>query len=178
MLIGEKVRLRAIERTDIPMFVRWFNDPELLRYLAMYVPMSQAAEEQWFDRVLNDESQHVFVIETADGAPIGNLGLFGIDWKNRSAGCGIGLGEREYWNQGYGSDALRTLLRFAFAEMNLNRVFLHVYDFNQRAIRCYEKLGFQHEGRLRQASYMSGRYVDELVMGILRSEWERQEGGS
>jgi len=176
MLIGEKVRLRAIERSDIPMFVRWFNDPELLQYLSMYVPMSQASEEQWFERVLKDESQHVFVIETAEGTPIGNLGLFGIDWKNRSAGFGIGIGEKEYLDQGYGSDALRTLLRFAFAEMNLNRVFLHVYDFNQRAIRCYEKAGFRHEGRLRQAQFTCGRYADELIMGILRSEWECQEG--
>lgn len=176
MLMGEKIRLRAIERSDIPIFVRWFNDPELLRYLAMYVPMSQAAEEQWFESVLKDESQHVFVIETADGTPIGNLGLFGIDWKNRCAGCGIGIGEKEYWSQGYGSDALRILLRFAFADMNLHRVYLKVYDFNQRAIRCYEKLGFRHEGRLRQAHYTSGRYVDELVMGILRPEWESQEG--
>lgn len=178
MLIGEKVRLRAIERSDIPMFVRWFNDPELLRYLSMYVPMSQASEEQWFERVLKDETQHIFVIEAADGTAIGNLGLFSIDWKNRSAGLGIGIGEKECWGQGYGSDALRTLLRLAFGEMNLNRVYLHVYDFNKRAIRCYEKIGFQHEGRLRQAQYTGGRYVDELIMGILRSEWESREGGA
>lgn len=86
--------------------------------------------------------------------------------------CGIVIGEKEYWNRGYGSDALRTLLRFAFEELNLHRVFLHVFDFNERAIRCYEKVGFRHEGRLRQARFTEGRYVDELVMAVLREEWE------
>lgn len=177
MLIGERTRLRAIERSDIPMFVRWFNDPELLRYLAMYLPMSQAAaEEQWFEAQLNDSSGHVFVIETTDGVPIGNLGLVGIDSKNGQAGCGISICEKPYLNQGYGTDALCTLLDFAFREMNLHRIFLQVFDFNERAIRCYEKLGFRHEARLREARFIEGRYVDELVMGLLREEWEAGEG--
>jgi RimJ/RimL family protein N-acetyltransferase len=176
MIVGEKTRLRAIERSDIPMFVRWFNDPELLRYLAMYLPMSQAAEEQWFEAQLQDDSSHVFVIETLDDAvPIGNLDLHGIDWLNRCAGCGISICEKSYWNQGYGTDALRTLVRFAFQELNLNRVSLQVFDFNARAIRSYEKIGFRHEGRLRQARFVEGRYVDELIMGLLREEWRAME---
>jgi len=176
MLLGERIRLRAPERSDIPMFVRWFNDPELLRYLAMYLPMSQAAEEQWFEAQLNDSSGHVFVIETSEGVPIGNLDLFDIDSKNGQAGCGISICEKPYLNQGYGTDALRTLLNFAFREMNLHRVFLQVFDFNERAIGCYEKLGFRHEARLRDAHFLEGRYVDELIMGLLREEWEAGEG--
>lgn len=172
MIIGERVRLRAIERSDIPLFVRWFNDPDVLQYLAMYIPMSEAAEERWFDAQLEDEKSHVFVMETLEGVAIGNLGLFDIDWKNRSAACGVSICEKAYWDQGYGADALRTLLRFAFGEMNLNRIYLSVYDFNARAIRCYEKIGFSHEGRLRQSRFTGGRYVDELVMSMLRREWD------
>ena len=172
MIIGQKTRLRAIERSDIPTFLRWFNDPEVRQYLSMYLPLSEAQEERWFERQLEDDSSHVFAIETADGVHIGNVGLHDIDWKNRRALCGIVIGEKEYWNRGYGSDALRTLLRFAFEELNLHRVFLHVFDFNERAIRCYEKVGFRHEGRLRQARFTEGRYVDELVMAVLREEWE------
>ncbi|MBC8449073.1 MAG: GNAT family N-acetyltransferase [Chloroflexi bacterium] len=175
MIVGEKTRLRAIERSDIPLFLGWFNDPEVRQYLSMYLPLSEAQEEQWFERQLEDDSRHVFAIETAEGVPIGNLGLHSIDWKNRSAVCGISIGEKEYWNQGYGTDAMRTLLRFAFEELNLHRVFLHVYDFNERAIRCYEKLGFRREGRLRQSQFTEGRYVDELIMGMLREEWRAEE---
>jgi RimJ/RimL family protein N-acetyltransferase len=176
MIVGERIRLRATERSDIPTFVRWFNDPELLRNLAMYLPMSEASEEKWFEDHLADESSHVFVIETADGVPIGNLGLDSIDWQNRSAACGISIGEKDYQAQGYGTDALRTLLGFAFDELNLHRIYLQVYDFNERAIRCYEKIGFRHEGRLRQSRFTGGRYVDELVMGMLREEWLAQKG--
>jgi len=142
----------------------------------MYLPMSLAAEEQWFEAQLKDSSRHVFVIETADGVPIGTLGLFDINGKNGQAGCGINICERTYLNQGYGADALRTLLDFAFKEMNLHRVFLQVFDFNERAIRCYEKLGFRHEARLREARFIEGRYVDELIMGLLREEWGAAQG--
>jgi len=175
VIIGEKTRLRAVERSDIPAFVRWFNDPEVRQYLSMYLPLSQAQEERWFERQLEDESGHVFAIETAEGIHIGNVGLHGIDWKNRKAFCGIVIGEKAYWNQGYGADALRALLRFGFEELNLHRVFLHVYDFNGRAIRCYEKVGFRYEGRLRQSQFTEGRYVDELIMAMLREEWEAEE---
>jgi RimJ/RimL family protein N-acetyltransferase len=172
MIVGKKVRLRAVERSDVPLFVRWFNDPEVLRYLAMHLPMSRAAEEKWFEAQLGDKSGHVFVIETLeDGVPIGNLDLHDIDGRNASAGCGISICEKEYWDQGYGSDALRVLLGFAFLELNLQRVYLQVFHFNKRAIRCYERVGFHHEGRLREARFVEGRYVDEVVMGYLREEW-------
>ena len=161
---------------EIPGIPYRFNDPELLRHLAMYLPMSEAGEEQWFEAQLADDCSHVFVIETAEGVPIGNLGLQSIDWQNRNAGCGISIGEKDYLNQGYGTDALRTLLGFAFEELNLHRIYLHVYDFNERAIQCYEKMGFRHEGRLRQCRFTGGRYVDELVMGMLREEWVAHRG--
>jgi RimJ/RimL family protein N-acetyltransferase len=178
MIVGERTRLRAIERSDIPLFVRWFNDPEVLRYLELFLPMSRAAEEQWFEARLEDDSSHVFVIETLeDGVPIGNLDLHDIDGLSGSAGCGVCIGERSYWGQGYGADALGALLRFGFEELNLQRISLQVFDFNERAIRCYEKVGFRHEGRLRQARFVEGRYVDEVIMAVLRDEWQAGRAG-
>jgi RimJ/RimL family protein N-acetyltransferase len=177
MIRGEKAKLRAIERQDLPIFVRWFNDPEVRQYLAMYMPMSMAEEEKWFERQLEDQDGRVFAIETEDGAHIGNIGLHSIDWKNRRAYLGIVIGEKEYWGKGYGSDAIRTLLGFAFGEMNLHRVYLTVYAYNERAIRCYEKCGFQHEGRLREARFGDGRYHDELMMAILRKEFGTNQLG-
>jgi RimJ/RimL family protein N-acetyltransferase len=170
-IVGKKIRLRAIERSDIPTFVRWFNDPEVTQYLETYMPLSQAQEERWFEAQLEQRDRFIFGVETLDGKLIGNLGLIDIDWKNSHALLGIVLGEKEYWGQGYGTDAITTLLGFAFKQMNLHRVHLPTYEYNKRAIRCYEKCGFTLEGRMRQAHFHDGQYYDELVMGILREEF-------
>jgi RimJ/RimL family protein N-acetyltransferase len=172
---GKRLRLRAIERSDIPTFVRWFNDPEVRHYLEMLMPMSQAQEERWFEAHLERGDSHIFGIETLDGLLIGNIGLSDIDWRNRRAVLGIVIGEKEYWGKGYGTEAIMALLRFVFENMNLQRVDLKVFDYNQRAVRCYEKCGFKLEGRLRQAHFHDGEYHDELVMGILRNELIRDE---
>jgi UDP-4-amino-4,6-dideoxy-N-acetyl-beta-L-altrosamine N-acetyltransferase len=173
MIYGEKVRLRRVEREDIPTFVRWFNDPEVREFLVMDRPLSMAEEERWFEGQLEDQNSELFAIETADGVHIGNIGLHNVNWQHRRAELGIIIGEKEYWGQGYGSDAVRTALRFAFETMNLHRVSLRVYEDNARGIRAYEKCGFQHEGRAREAIFRQGRYYDELRMGILRREFER-----
>ena len=175
MILGQTVRLRAIERDDLPTFVRWFNDPEVRRYLLMYMPMSLAEEEKWFEEQLQKRDSRIFAIEAIDGdqpVHIGNIGIHDIDWKNRMTEVGIAIGEKDYWGRGYGSDALKTLLHFAFQEMNLHRVQLRVHDYNARAIRCYEKCGFQHEGRQRQALFRDGEYHDVLLMGILADEFQ------
>jgi len=177
MIQGQRTRLRAIEREDLPTFVRWFNDPEVRQYLAMYMPMSMAEEEKWFERQLEDQDSQIFAIETGDGVHIGNCGLHDFDWKNRRAALGIAIGEKEYWGKGYGSDAVRTLLGFAFGEMNLHRIQLEVHDFNSRAIRCYEKCGFKLEGRQREALFRNGSYHDSLIMGILRKEFKAGQSG-
>ncbi len=119
----------------------------------------------------------MLAIETESGEHIGNISLENIQWKDRQATLGIVIGAKEYWGQGYGTDAIRTLLRFAFEELNLNRIQLSVFDFNERARRCYRRCGFQEEGRLRQAHYTEGRYHDVILMAILREDWERQNRG-
>ncbi|HIP95838.1 MAG TPA: N-acetyltransferase [Anaerolineae bacterium] len=177
MILGQKVRLRAIERDDLPTFVRWFNDPEVRHYLTAYMPMSLAEEEKWFEGQLQKQDGRIFAIEVIDGdqpVHIGNVGIHDVDWKNRAAEVGIVIGEKDYWGKGYGTDALKTLLRFAFQEMNLHRVQLRVHDYNARALRCYEKCGFQHEGRQRQALFRDGEYHDVLLMGILAGEFQTE----
>jgi diamine N-acetyltransferase len=174
MIVGTKVRLRPIERDDLPRFVEWFGDPEVRRHLAIYLPFSLAQEERWFENLqgrLERQEDVLLAIETADGVHIGNLGLHGINWKDRSAELGIAIGEKAYWNQGYGTDAIRTLLGLAFRELNLHRVFLRVDADNARAIRCYEKAGFQREGTSREAVFSEGSYRDQYVMSILESEF-------
>ncbi len=176
MISGKRVRLRAIERVDIPTFVKWVNDPEVQRYLGRTpYPISFAAEERWFEEQLNDEKSHIFAIETEKGVHIGNIGLHEIDYKDGKATLGIMIGEKGYWDQGYGTDAIRTLLRFAFQELNLHRVSLEVFESNKRAIRCYQKCGFRHEGVAREDSFRGGKRHNKILMDILRQEFEGEE---
>jgi len=178
VILGDKVRLRPVERDDLPLFVEWFGDPEVRRHLALYLPFSLAQEERWFESLLDrlERNQDVLLaIETVGGIQIGNVGLHSVNWKDRSAELGIVIGEKSYWGKGYGADAVLTMLRMAFREMNLHRVFLRVDVDNERAIRCYEKAGFQRDGTLREAVFREGAYIDQHVMSILKSEFQSNE---
>ena len=114
------------------------------------------------------------VIEVRQGEDwkaIGNCGIHQIDWRFRSGEVGIFIGDKSYWNQGYGTQVMRLLLRHGFKTLNLNKIMLEVYENNPRAIRSYEKAGFVHEGRKRQGMYKDGKYFDVLLMSVLRAEW-------
>lgn len=180
MIVGDGIRFRAIERDDLPRFVGWFNDPEVLQGLSMFLPMAMWEEEKWFealsDRPPVERPLAIEILSDDEWIHIGNLGLFDIDDRAHAAELGISIGEKEYWNQGYGTKAMRLLLKHAFETLNLNRVSLRVFANNTRAIRCYEKVGFVEEGRLRQAYYRDGEYIDILWMSVLRSEWDRNKG--
>lgn len=175
MIYADGIRLRAVEREDIPTFVRWFNDPEVRRNLLMFAPMSKVSEERWFESRQTRDNDYLFGIEVPvadDWQLIGNVGLHQIDWVHRRCTFGIVIGERTFWERGYGSKATRAALRFAFHTLNLHRVELEVFDFNQRARHVYEKTGFRLEGTRRQALFQDGVYHDEHLMAILRTEFE------
>jgi RimJ/RimL family protein N-acetyltransferase len=177
MIRGTKTRLRALEHDDLPHFVRWINDPEVRRFMVIRYPLSMTEEEKWWEGFLERENDHIFAIEAEDGTYIGNIGLHDLERENRKALLGIIIGHKAYWGQGYGTDAIQAVLRWAFDYLNLHRVYLTVYAYNERAIRCYQKCGFRHEGTMRQARYSGGRYHDELMMGLLRDEFlEGQKG--
>jgi RimJ/RimL family protein N-acetyltransferase len=170
---GKKVRIRALEKTDVDEALKWVNDPEVTATLTMMDPVSRYHEEKWIEKMLDgtDERNKVFSIETKDGVYLGGIGLHRINWRDRNAEVGIVIGKKEYWNKGYGTDAMMTILDFAFNRMNLHRVYLRVYDFNPRGIRSYEKCGFKKEGVLRQDLYRDGKYHDTIIMGILKDEF-------
>ena len=176
MIYGDRIRLRAPERDDLPRFVAWLNDPEVRQGLSLFLPLSLVEEENWFEKMLkNDPTEHPLVIEIREEdawVPVGNCAFLNIEWKNRSGELGIFIGEKRYWNQGYGTDVMRLLLRHGFLTLNLNRIFLRVFETNPRAIRSYEKAGFVHEGRLRQAEFKDGKYSDVYLMSVLRSDWK------
>jgi RimJ/RimL family protein N-acetyltransferase len=171
---GERMYLRGAERSDLPTFVRWFNDADVLHNLAMFAPMSLAAEEQWFERMLAAQgtTDHHFVICRADdGRPIGTTGLHAIDRTNGTAEFGIAIGEKSEWGKGFGTDATRAICDFGFGELRLERIGLYVYAGNDRARRAYEKAGFTMEATLRRAHFTRGEHIDVHVMSLLRDEW-------
>jgi RimJ/RimL family protein N-acetyltransferase len=178
MIPGKNIRLRPIDRDDLPRFVLWFADPEVRAHLAQYRPLSLEQETRWFEQNLASEDTQAWAIDALPGGTeskswehIGGCGYHAIDWRNRSGEIGILIGVKAYWNLGYGTDAVRTLVAWGFSTLNLNRVFLRVYADNPRGIRCYEKVGFQLEGRLRQDNFHDGAYRDTLVMAVLRENW-------
>ncbi len=175
MIFGDRLRLRAIEKNDIDRFISWLNDPQVREGIAIFLPLSRYEEEKWFETTMaKPATEHPMVIEIHSGdnwIPIGDCGFFEIDWRNRFGELGIFIGEKEYWNQGYGSEAVKLLLKHGFNTLNLNRIFLRVFEDNKRAIRAYEKTGFVHEGRLRSAQFKDGKYIDVLFMSVLREEW-------
>lgn len=168
LIKGDQVYLRAIEESDTELCYRWINDPEVTRYLlAGAWPISRLAEQGWIERAARGENPNdrALAICLVDGdRHIGNLGLHRIDWVSRTAHLGILIGEPDCWGKGYGSDAIRAALGFAFGRLNLRKICLTVFDFNSRARRAYEKCGFALEGCLRSQHYKDGHYVDELVM--------------
>ncbi len=176
MILGDRVRLRGIERSDLPRCVTWLNDAEVRQHLLVYLPLSMADEEVWFEQMSKrpaEEHPLVIEIKAAEGwTPIGNTSFHSINWRDRSAEFGIFIGEKRFWNQGYGSEATRLMLRHGFNNLNLYRIYLHVYETNPRAIRSYERAGFVLEGRLRHDRFLDGRYIDVLLMAVLQPEWQ------
>ena len=118
---------------------------------------------------------YYFGIFTKENKLIGGIDLRDIDNIQRTASLGIVIGEKEHWSKGYGTEAMNIILGYAFRELGLRRVSLTVFEYNPRAIHCYEKVGFVHEGRIRQALKRDGKRWDILFMGILREEWEAKQ---
>lgn len=174
MIKGKLVNLRAREMSDVVRMTRWINDREVTRFLSARYPWSSAAEDAFLRGTTSAPMAYgdaLFAIETKDGLHIGSTGLHRASPENRAAELGIMIGEKAYWSKGYGTDAVATFVRFGFEEMNLNRIELHVFDFNERAQASYRKCGFVEEGRMRDAHYAEGAYSDVVVMALLRDDW-------
>lgn len=179
LFAGDLVRLGHLNKDDVRATYHWMRDYELRRWMEdeTIVPMTDEAQDAWVDRMLASEDAYHFSIVTLDDERIiGTCSLDSVDGVNGSAVFGIGIGEKDCWGMGYGTDATHVLLRFAFMERNLHRVELEVFAFNTRAIRSYKKVGFIHEGTLREAVYREGEYHDVHVMAALRSDWEAASG--
>jgi RimJ/RimL family protein N-acetyltransferase len=177
LIRAERVYLRPAERADLDTFVRWFADADVTRYLRLRAPFSRAAEEKWFDQMVESQGKtdyHFVICLIEDGRPIGTAGLHSLDLENGKAEFGISIGEKAEWNKGYGTETLQAICDFGFGQLRLERIYLEVYAPNKAGQRSYQKAGFVEEGTLRNAHFADGRHHDALIMSLLRDEWLAQ----
>jgi RimJ/RimL family protein N-acetyltransferase len=177
---GEGVVLRRHGPGNLPAFRRWYADPEVAR-LARYQdsPMREDEVNRFFQvRALGPDSLTMAIHEKSTGRLIGTCAFSQMDGDNGSAMYHITIGEKDVWGRGYGTEATRLMVDHAFGTLGLHRVALSVFEFNERAIRAYARVGFLTEGRAREAVWRDGRWWDELSMSLLAPEWQaRRRGG-
>ncbi len=179
LLHGEHVYLAMPTRDDIATFAGWTHDIEYSRYLrrGMIYPDSVEGYLQWFGEMAKSEREIPYSIKTFDGDRlVGLLVIKDIMWASRHCSFFIGIGSATDRGKGYGTDAVRAMLKYIFLEMNLNAVRLEVMSYNPGGVRAYEKVGFRLDGTLRACVYRDGIYYDVHAMSLLRSEWEAKYG--
>ncbi|NLF03082.1 MAG: GNAT family N-acetyltransferase [Anaerolineales bacterium] len=174
LLRGALVRLAALRTEDIPIIARWSEDTSYMRLGDTNAALPQTVEQTTAEFAQCNNERHAITFgirRLTDDALIGTVGFYEIEWSNGVAELGIGIGEPENWNQGYGTEALALVLRFAFQELNFHRVTLTVLAYNARAIAVYEHAGFVHEGTYREYGLRDSQRYDLLLYGLLRREW-------
>ncbi|MBW5470393.1 GNAT family N-acetyltransferase [Brevibacillus formosus] len=171
---SERIYLRKMTGEDVDVYHTWRNDVEVMRTTNPSMDVYTWDDTNGFvNQVIlqGSSSKSYMIVDSQTNRPIGITSLIQIDLKNRNAECIIDIGEKEYWGKGYGREALKLLLDYAFLEMNLHRVSLRVFSFNEKAIRLYERLGFKQEGISRQFLFREGKWHDIVHMGILQQEY-------
>ena len=173
-IAGEKVALGPLRRDLIPLYLRWINDFEVVRFLgAAARPTSLEAEEDWYSRVSKSENRSHFTIYAKQQLrPIGTTSLGHIYHANRSAEFGIMIGDKESWGKGYGTEVTRLMLDYGFTCLGLHNINLWVNAANVRGIRAYQRAGFRMAGRLRQGLRLGGRAYDHILMDCLTTEFQ------
>lgn len=171
-MAAEMVRLRPLRREDGPLLSAWITDCDSAAFNGSWLPVSEIDHDQCLDSVMKQRTDMVvFAIETVEGSrTVGTCQLVDINWLHRRAELRIRIGDKTARGQGYGTEAVRLLTNFAFLDLGLHRVALHVYATNLRAIKAYEKAGFSREGVLRESAWIEGRWMDVAVMSTLRPE--------
>ncbi len=176
-LYGERIVLREYRREDLEDIRKWVNDPDVVDFLSdiFIYPNTINETEEYLNSVLSKTGieRGNFIIAHKDSEKyIGQIDLLKVDWRSRFAEIGIVIGIKENWSKGYGYEAIKLLQSFVFNTLNLNKLQLHVHDYNERARACYRKCGFVEEGIMRQHFYKNGKYTDYIIMSILKKEYD------
>jgi RimJ/RimL family protein N-acetyltransferase len=165
-LKGGKVSMRKIEKKDLALCIKWFRDPEVVKFLSNSIKnITEDMELDWFNFIESSDNDLVFaIISGCDGKYIGNCGLHKIDWNEKTCEFGMFIGDKDYWNRGYGTDALKTIIDFAFGELGLQTIKLLVYEYNHRAMKVYENCGFVLVDTIKKHHLYNDMYWDTFVM--------------
>ena len=172
MYEGKLVRLRALDNSDLMYLLQFSNDYQVMRGASGGILYPSTVDDE--ARAMGNNTSYTsgeyqFAIETIQERRfIGKCGFIKINWKNRVGELAIMIGETQMHGKGYGTDAIRTLCQFGFDELNLHKIKAVVFDFNEPALRCYEKCGFVREGLLKQEIYREGAYHDVVMMGLIK----------
>jgi RimJ/RimL family protein N-acetyltransferase len=177
---GSLVRLTALTTEDVPTLVLWYQDPKFLRFFDSRpaYPKTEAELKEWLEELRKDQNTFAFAVRPVEGNDLlGYLEVDGVDWQHGVCGMGIGFGDRANWGKGYGQEATELGLRYAFDELNMHRVTITVFGYNERSMALAKKLGFRQEGVFRERLQRDGKRYDMLLYGLLRREWDarRQE---
>lgn len=174
MIIGELVKLRAIERDDLPLIVSWRNDPAIYRNYIEYEPLSLVKQERWFDSVLDHPTEKNFIIALPDGQGIGTVGLGNIDERSRVAEViRFLIGEADYRLMGHAVEALHLILTYGFDHLNLHKIYATDLATNPKMISMHQQFGFVQEAVLREHVFHEGVHVDLVLLGLLRTEFRK-----
>lgn len=176
-LMGERVYLRPLTKEDLSHIRNWLNDPELRSLIGEVLPLSEAGAEAYFEKLQQDQMRVWFMIVVKENnRVIGEAGLLRMFHPWRTSDLSIIIGEPDAWGQGYGTETIKILLDYAFGYLNFHRIAIGVVGFNERALRFYEKIGFQREGVQREGYYFDHRYHDFVMMSILEQEFRARYG--
>lgn len=170
-LVGDRIYLSPRNSEDVEKFTEWLNDFETTDYTGRSAILTTLDGEKRYLET-NDSPEAIFVIVTLEeNKMIGTVSLEKINGVNRTATLGIFIGDKEFRNNGYGTEAIRLILEYGFKYLNLNNIKLDVMGFNERAINCYKKCGFKEYGRRRKSQFINGKYYDSVNMDILAEEF-------
>ena len=170
-----KTTLRPLTMEDLDNMMTWINDKEVIGNFGYFKhPISREDEEQFLKKILNSENDIIYAIETEDGEYLGNAALNQIHWPSRNARLSLIIGNKKHHNKGYGTGAVLAILKKAFNEHNLHKVWLMVRESNEKAKHIYKKCGFKEEGIMREEYLLNGKYENMIRMSILKSEFTKK----
>lgn len=179
---GKNLYLRPLTKDDIPTMLKWINDPEVTKYLSVYLPVTEKEEEEWVENMSRSKDSIVLAIMAKESTTdngieltysefIGTMGLHNINWKDRTAITGALIGEKKYWGKGYGTEAKMFLLNYAFNTLNLRKICSTVLGYNERSKNYNLKCGYEIEGIRKEQVFKDGAYVDEILMAVFKENW-------
>jgi RimJ/RimL family protein N-acetyltransferase len=175
ILTSHHVTLKPLTESDLPYFVKGYSDPEILRLNCGVEPWTEEKYAQWYRNICNDANKVWFtIVVNANQRVIGDAGLLRMFTPWKTTDMSVGIGEKDLWGRGYGTEAGRRLLQYVFDELGFHRVAINVEGVNTRAVRFWTGLGFQHEGIARESYYYDGQYSDFIMMSLLEDEYRQK----